>query len=249
VYLPTDEILLSRGFDVPNYNVALWRYMDVGRFLALLHTSSLYFSRLNELEDAWEGAHPRALDERIRSTSSTESDYDSWKMRLTEFGKRALVSCWHAGEHESVAMWNLYTSGAEGVAVRSTVGRLRAALASYPYYVSKVRYIDYAIDDVERGPDFFVFSAVLCKRRSFEHEREVRIVVDGTACPDTPDTRGVAVPIKIRDCVERIVVSPGFPNWAVPALQNFVDQTGLDLRIETSDLLKKPGEQAEKDGT
>ena len=37
---------------------ALWRYMDVARFLALIDRNEVYFPRLHELQndDAWEGA-------------------------------------------------------------------------------------------------------------------------------------------------------------------------------------------------
>jgi hypothetical protein len=34
----------------------LWRYMDLGRFLALIDQKALYFARLHEFEDPWEGA-------------------------------------------------------------------------------------------------------------------------------------------------------------------------------------------------
>lgn len=35
---------------------ALWRYMDVARFLDLIDQKQLYFARLHELGDSWEGA-------------------------------------------------------------------------------------------------------------------------------------------------------------------------------------------------
>src|ERR1017187_2968717 len=51
---------------------------------------------------------------------------------VNEFNSRALISCWHENEGESVAMWKLYVSGREGVAIKTTVGRLERALTAKP---------------------------------------------------------------------------------------------------------------------
>ena len=38
--------------------------------------------------------------------------------------KHVGVSCWHMSTCESAAMWSLYSKTNEGIAIRSTVGRL-----------------------------------------------------------------------------------------------------------------------------
>jgi hypothetical protein len=40
--------------------------------------------------------------------------------------------------------------------------------------------------------------------------------------------------------VQRIVVAPGYPAWAIDSLQQAVSAAGLTVNVETSDLLKSP---------
>jgi hypothetical protein len=40
--------------------------------------------------------------------------------------------------------------------------------------------------------------------------------------------------------VERIVVSPDLPNWAIGSIQKAVDAAGLNVQLESSALLDQP---------
>ena len=40
------------------------------------------------------------------------------------------VSCWHKSDHESEAMWKLYSASGQAIAIESTVGQLRSSLGS-----------------------------------------------------------------------------------------------------------------------
>jgi hypothetical protein len=70
-----------------------------------------------------------------------------------------------------------YSRKHRGLAIQSTIGRLQNALApenNYKQFIGEVNYIDYKrihpFDDM-----FFRF----IKRKSFQYEREVRIISDG----------------------------------------------------------------------
>jgi hypothetical protein len=87
------------------------------------------------------------------------------------------LNCWHLNEHESAAMWDVYSRRDEGVAVVSSERRIGAALANAPekVYGSQVFYGDYddprvVIDDRNR------FTPALRKRASFLYEQEYRLV-------------------------------------------------------------------------
>jgi len=172
------------AFETPPDELAIWWYMDVGRFLALVKNGSLYFCRKHELDDPWEGVVPpvgvsRAIDRFSRSEENArfleESIHETGEM----VAARAVVTCWHANPRESVAMWRLYTTGAEGVAIQSTVGRLKKALEREPCStkIARVRYIDHAEDDVGRDWALNPLAPLFCKRKGFEHEQEVRCVI------------------------------------------------------------------------
>jgi hypothetical protein len=250
--------------------------MDVGRFLALFSHKALYFSRKHDLDDKWEGVVPplgvrRAVCEIYRSEENARFVGDSVLETGEAVAARAVVSCWHANGRESVAMWRLYTSGAEGVAIQTTVGRLKNAFEQEPCSVTiaRVRYIDHLSEDLGLAWALDPLSPLFCKRRGFEHEQEVRCVI---ANPEDereqalwlselrPELRqqfpvlgqweevidgdlgecGLPVPVNLRTLIERIVVSPRYPAWAIPALQEIVDRADLGVRVETSSLLDQP---------
>jgi hypothetical protein len=85
------------------------------------------------------------------------------------------VSCWHAAEHESAAMWKIYASPGAGVAIISNGARLETALGSNEesFYLGAIKYRDPAV--VEIGANN-AFDSLMIKRSSFEYEREVRLV-------------------------------------------------------------------------
>jgi hypothetical protein len=122
--------------------VGIWRYMDVARFLALIGERKLYFARRHELGDHLEGVWSKTASDEFHS----RKDPDFSRRMVAEFNRLALVSCWHENDWESVAMWKLYLSGREGVAVKTKVGRLRRALTMNSENarpsIARVRYED-----------------------------------------------------------------------------------------------------------
>jgi hypothetical protein len=108
-----------------------------------------------------------------------------------------LVSCWHENETESVAMWKLYVSGREGVAIKTTVSSLIQLLSvGRELKLGRVVYRD--INDFEYSPDIFVFedgqrtgstdilsierNIIFRKNKGYAHEQEVRAVIYDTYC-------------------------------------------------------------------
>jgi len=248
-----------RRFETPPDDVPLWRYMDVGRFIALALDRKLYFARLHELDDPWEGARPFGLRKRmVEMVGESGPIYDYYRIAASE----AVVSCWHENDRESVAMWRLYTSGSEGVAVKSTVGRFKRSVAQEgrAVTIAKVQYIDHGIDDDGLAPEIDMLSPIFCKRRSYEHEHEVRAIISipdeverqiaiskippalvgEPAASSALGDRGLAVPVDLSALVERIVASPHFPSWAMAALQQVIHFSGLAVVVEPSDLLNRP---------
>lgn len=250
----------------------LWRYMDLARFLALIDQKELHFSRLHEFEDTWEGAW---------STSDPLFGRDPEYMRLAASrltSSLPLVSCWPENETESVAMWKLYVSGKEGVAIKTTVSSLIQLLSvGRELKLGRVLYRD--IDDFQHSPEVFVFEDGQCtsstdlvpiernvfrKNKGYTHEQEVRAVIYDTYCarqaifsteqlhnltaielgrkePERPP--GVNVPVDIAVLIQRIVVSPAFPSWAIKSLQKAVDAAFFPappIEVRPSGLLDKP---------
>jgi hypothetical protein len=254
VGVPCGEMPIVRndyGLKAPQGNAILWRYLNLSHFLALLSKRELHFASLDEFEDKWEGARPEVL--KIDLTNS-EKDMKEFGEFVIGSEKRAIARsralCWHQNDVESVAMWKLYTSGFDGVAIQTTVTRLKASLHAEErdIKIGQVRYGDHADPLVfgENAPPGV--AAVFLKRRSFEHENEVRLVIDDDPVVDFDSgyvrgpLAGGNVEADLKVLIQRIIASPEYPAWAIPSLQAIVTAAGLDVKVETSDLLKLPDE-------
>jgi hypothetical protein len=233
----------------PN-DAKLWRYLDLSRFLDLVTQKVLYFSRLREFDDKWEGVITQEQAESwfalqtewgLKNGGNVEQTSKEIKQALIKTNDHFRVSCWHQNEAESVAMWKLYTRGSGGVAIQTTSERLATSLTSEVMLLrGKVQYIDRA-RPLNANILFPSFSEQLIadafrKRLSFRHENEVRLVYFDTGLD------GGKVSVDTNRLIERIVASPDYPAWAVPSLQAIVEAAGLEVKVETSDLLKPPQE-------
>lgn len=78
-------------------------------------------------------------------------------------------------EYESAAMWKLYSKTNESIAIETTYCKLKNVLPN-DIMIGKVRYIDFEKDTINPTN---VFNSFLHKRKSFEHENEVRIIDKG----------------------------------------------------------------------
>lgn len=231
--------------------------MDVGRFLTLLKTKALYFARRHEVEDAWEGARPATLIGSIaaRYASASGNVIASYNTAADE----AIFNCWHKNDDESLAMWRLYLSGKEGVAIQTTIQRLQDTLQNEPrsVIIAKVEYVNYESGEPGPGADTFdVLGPLLCKRRSLTHENEVRVLIPNpdedkgiTANDNAGGTfaihggkarKGESISIDLATLIQRIVLSPEYPTWGFGALQDVVDRSGLSIDLEQSDLIEGP---------
>jgi hypothetical protein len=146
-------------------------------------------------------------------------------------------------ELESAAMWNLYARSNEAIAVQSTYRLLRTSLPNKTY-VGSVQYIDYENDFI---PEDDLLRPFMNKRKSFEHERELRAIVD--VDPDDENTWvgysvvgaiGRTVPVSLDDLIERIHVAPTSPAWFAELVRNVMYRYGLDKPVVVSSLNEKP---------
>ena len=110
-----------------NRDIALWRYMDLSKFIAMLQTSSLFFARADTLGDPFEGSTTRRnalAAEYIIANRHTIENLAGWRKftdeqileiyQMISQSARSSVTmvyanCWHMNEHKSAAMWKLYS--------------------------------------------------------------------------------------------------------------------------------------------
>ncbi len=226
MYLP------HKNIDSPAPDTIVWKYLDLSKFLDLLLCRRLFMSRSDKFEDQYEGTFSEPTFEELKKISEHKPGFlDTYKNHR----KNVVVSSWHINEHESYAMWQIFTKNNEGLAIQSTVGRLQQALmpeADYEQHIGEVKYIDYKKEHIPFDNDFFPF---LFKRKSFQYEREVRIISDLRKYPRTIND-GLKVDVDITALIERIYIHPKSENWYKNLVIQLMEQLGFNITIEKSDL-------------
>lgn len=121
-----------------------------------------------------------------------------------EAGSRLGISCWHISEYESAAMWKLYSAPGSCIAIESTIGQLELSINHRTdLVIHRVRYMDFDNDPIEQGHKHY---GLFLKRKSFEHEKELRVTV--RLPEDLPkEERGIPVPCNLDTLISRIHVS------------------------------------------
>ncbi|HUW30049.1 MAG TPA: hypothetical protein VM223_00395, partial [Planctomycetota bacterium] len=151
---------------------SIWRYINVDKFRDLLDTRCLFFAWSDKLGDPYEGSSSRVnVQRREEELAKLPLDVRSrMEFHDKDWRKFMAINCWHMNDHESEAMWRIYLSGGEGIALQSTYNRLvRCFGGAEDVFVGVVKYIDHNDDPI---PDDNIFWRFLHKRKSLIHERE-----------------------------------------------------------------------------
>jgi len=124
-------------------------------------------------------------------------------------------------------MWKLYAKTNEAVCVQTTFRKLRDAMGSTAR-VGMVRYVDYETDWI---PESNPLAPFLYKRKSFEHEHEVRALIPPTNIAEilqgaatVPNEAGNWVPVDIANTIERVFIAPDAPDWFLELVQQVTNR-------------------------
>lgn len=235
----------------------LWRYMDLSKFLHLLETKTLFFARADNLGDPFEGASGIAdrasewdkfylefFSQAVRNAPSGsppfETEVEAHAARLLEQmrasaeaeRKSTFVSCWHANDCESEALWRLYCPpNSSGVALETTAERLTSALSNSDIELGQVQYVDF------RKSFAGLHDRIFWKRSSLRHEAEVRAVFKHRF---SEECAGVSRSIDIETLCVAVVPSPFSAAWFGPLIRSITERYALSLNITESELLAQP---------
>jgi len=232
-FLPADE------------SAQVWRYLDLDKLLWAIREKKLWLTLLEQFRlksDSFEASVPeqtKAIDALV--TRGKEHLYNQVMPSFLEPGSRstapryelldkladiarqrkallraAYASCWCMGE-ESEAMWQLYSRGKDGVAMRTTFSRLKDSVRHDPYtIVSRVEYIDYRKGALARHK--YDYDPALHKRIAYRHEQEVRVLrarqedfIRAGQFPQFSADEHVAIDWEPEAIIEAIVLSPLSP--------------------------------------
>jgi hypothetical protein len=236
-----------------NEDAKVWRYMDFTKLVSLIDSSCLYFIRADKLGDPFEGSWPRInveARELIPNDLPKESREKFAKAMknlpkvMKNWPRHNAISCWHMNQHESAAMWKLYLKSDKGIAIQSTYRRLKQSLIDKErIHIGIVKYIDYENEWINAGD---LFSPLIHKRKSFEHEQEVRAIVTKWPTEEPTDFSkdtincGLKIKTDIKTLVERIYIAPSASDWFAELVKAVITRYGYDFEIVHSRLDEKP---------
>lgn len=233
------------NLSLPETPAALWRYVDLWKFLSLLEHESLWFSRLDALGDPYDGLPPRPLVDDIWTISNDlpelkrlrRTQVASHNTRAFAMGRETLcVSCWHENPVESAAMWGLYAPLGGGIAIRTTLENfIRSFSREEPnVYGGMVQYVDFGS---YRPSSWNLLDWATLKRTGFAHEREFRAIVIPLTWPVPP---GLRVPVDLNTLISRVYVSPAAVPWYADLVRRLCARYSLKAEVCQSDLLNHP---------
>lgn len=198
--------------EVIHESIKAWRYMKFSRFVWLLQKRQLWLSRVDVLDDPWEislagdqlehviSRHPISplpSSGVVRETAIERSDriINAWR-------KQTFINCWRASDYESHALWRIYCAASEGVAIQTTLGKLKASVGDLPVYP-----VTYQVPGSKKQTPTHA-DLVTKKRPMFSYEQEVRIVRFTEEKNSTPEPTGLGLNWDLEKWVESIRVHP-----------------------------------------
>lgn len=249
-------------------DTVVWRYLPFSKFVSMISYEALWFCRLSFLTDKFEGTLPYRTFEKTKAQDDVwkslfthpdhQREIEEWAERNVEDGQSLIaVNCWFIGDDESERMWQDYVVSSEGVAIRSTIRKLRESiyLPRDFSFIGRVNYVDF--DQYEmtlyEGAQAH-HRAFLKDRVRFEHEQELRILTMNfrtDVCLDPlgrPLTHkelvgggmnnfhepGIHVRVKLDQLFDTIVVAPGAQDWFYNLMQHIQIKAGINWQVRRS---------------
>jgi hypothetical protein len=250
--------------ETPDNNQKIWRYIDFSKYVDLLTTGELHFTRADKLEDPYDCSAMQFFGEPYKQLSSKYPQAKERTRQVNIFERLFVyLNCWHMNDVESAALWRLYSENKyETIAIQSTFEKLDSEIklkwSRDGISITKVKYDpENAGEPVDEIPGGKLFTAsgwenIIYKRKSFKHEQELRAFIfqrfdkeirerglrNEAHLEKLMKERPEYIRIKITpsDLIEKVYVSPHAKDLFVELVKNVSGE--LKDRVLKSDLYK-----------
>ena len=242
----------------PKSDYSIVKYLDLTKFISLLKRKSLFFCRLDKLEDQFEGTTAKEnFDLRVNWHKQTnhlmdkpmtdEEILDQVKIMYDHEEKlKALncINCWNKNDGESAALWKIYSDFGKGILIKSSINHLVNALSNTPEQIklSEVIYIDYNTDVMPDGNTMF---PVIHKQSAYSYENEVRLIYEivpefGWEYDWTKEeiNEGLYIKADLDKLVQEIIIGPYSPKWFSELVRDLCSKYELETLINISKLAR-----------
>ena len=238
----------------PKTDYAIVKYLDITKFISLLYKQSLFFCRLDKLEDQFEGTTAKPnYDIRVKWYQRTNHLMDEPLTdegilknveEMYEFEKKLkainCVNCWNKYSGESAALWKIYSDFSKGIMIKSSICKLEKALekSDKEIRLSEIKYLDY---NKESMPDGNSMYPIIHKQKAYYYEEEVRLIYQ--IMPEVgweydwakeEVQEGFYIQAELNELIEEIIIGPYSPNWFLKLIEDISNKYGLTMPINKS---------------
>lgn len=234
----------QNGLDVTDWDMRIYRVFSIGRFKDLLLTKRNGLVRPSMWDDPFENFFLKC---KARASTgelvSLEPISSSW------YGQ-----CWTMNR-DSDAMWRIYSPKKDGVRVATTIRKLLSAIYDHSdkfcalkYFIGVVKYMERSeiesflsstsVLSLGFGGQPHSFARTLSiKRREFEHEKEVRLLIN-----DVEKNMGVGGVVNVdfdhAMVLDEVTLDPRLEAPAFELVRQELIASGCSLPISQSELYK-----------
>jgi hypothetical protein len=242
----------------PKTDYTIVKYIDLTKFISLLYNQSLFFCRLDKLEDQFEGTTAKAnfdfrvkWNQQLRETGFFKvpmTDETIIKNVTEEFKSEKkfkainCVNCWNKKDDESAALWKIYSDFSKGIMIKSSISRLEKSLENREEEIllSEIHYLNY---NKQIMPDGYIVFPFIHKQIAYSYEDEVRLIY-GIKTENNEEhdwtkeevLEGIYIKCDLNELIEEIIIGPYSPQWFFKLIQDILNKYGLKKVINKSDL-------------
>lgn len=242
--LPSDRMVIRRYKPLEYFSDTLqqgYRAKQAGRYDDIFEGRATAQTRRAEDEQASDESRTLANGEEMNLTKGMRQ----WREAN---GYYYYPNCWRLGTGESETIWNEYADLQDGVAIETTVGKLKQHLApSERIRMGFIRYLDW-LQEAARGNDpgwpFFF------KSREYDEEQEFRALANrgGNALfrtdglefteehipEDNPEVINISA--NQEELIDRVILAPEASNDVRSQVESDLGDADLDVPIVDSRL-------------
>jgi hypothetical protein len=237
---------IDSHFHTPSSETIVWRYLDFTKFVDLLTSEQLYFCRSDKFEDPFEGIFQLKDYESTREMFST----------MPETKKFYFLNSWHINELQSDAMWKIFSNTKNGIAIKSSVGKIIKSLEKSPddINISEIYYRDFdkvtynelhAEPQNQESDSWSTVNQFNYKRISFKHEQELRLYYIDMPIPHTIKNGTSREPldykktnIDLNSLIDEIIIAPFAEEWFINLVLTTISKLNYNFKVTTSTLYK-----------
>mgnify|MGYP003590209475 FL=1 len=201
------------------------------------NNSQKIYEKAKTIIKKFENEYPEKYLDAMKNISSIyESSLLSYKNSVRELRDKFGVSCWHINEYENESLWKIYTNQGQGIAIETTVEKLKQSLQFHRKITfDKVRYEDFNTTIFEKNHKNYLG---YIKRKAFEYENEFRAVV---LLDENYFEKGCYIKVDLDILIEKIHISPAMPKYFLESIKYLCqgELSFLQDRIAQSSLYSK----------